>query len=93
MTGKTHLLDDPNELMEMLYPSYTLSPNLCLMKLKCMSNCFCMILFCSLMILAPKPFAEMSVMIRKSEHSDINQFKYVLVTLTDKPFGLQYFLR
>jgi len=29
---------------------------------------------------APKPFVEMSILMRKSEHSDINQIKYVLLT-------------
>ena len=41
--------------------------------------CLCVIIVFVLFLLsAPKPFAEMSVMIRNSEHSDINQFKYVL---------------
>jgi len=39
-----------------------------------------MLLLYLLLPSAPKPFAEMSVMIRKSEHSDINQIKYVLLT-------------
>ena len=46
-----------------------------------MFNFACVILLYSLLHLAPKPFAEMSVMIRRSEHSDINQFKYVLLAL------------